>query len=69
MNGAKVSLPRREVYVPPGHLSEEDQRAAILIMQQVAKLTGQIPSERVFDNRFVKQVKQELKGWKPQLPR
>jgi ABC-type nitrate/sulfonate/bicarbonate transport system substrate-binding protein len=58
---------RDEVYVPSGYLTEEDQRAAILIMQQAANITGKIPTERVFDNRFVKQAEQELKGWKPQI--
>jgi ABC-type nitrate/sulfonate/bicarbonate transport system substrate-binding protein len=60
---------RDEVFVPSGYLPEEDQRAAILLMQQAANVTGQIPTERVFDNRFVKQAEQELKGWKPQLPK
>jgi hypothetical protein len=60
---------RDEVYVPSGYLTEEDQRAAILIMQQTANITAQISPERVFDNRFVKQVEHELKGWKPQVPR
>ena len=60
---------RDEVFVPSGYLTEEDQRAAILIMQQAANITGQISPERVFDNRFVKQAEQELKGWQPQIPR
>jgi len=60
---------REEVFVPPGYLAEEEQRAVILFMREAANVTEDTPSERVFDYRFVKQVEQELKGWKPQAPK
>lgn len=60
---------REEVFVPSGYLNEEEQRAVVLFMRKAANVTDDIPLERVFDYRFVKQAERELKGWKPQIPR
>jgi NitT/TauT family transport system substrate-binding protein len=57
---------REEVFVPSGYLTEEEQRAGVLLMRQTANVADDIPPERVFDYHFVKQAEQELKGWKPQ---
>jgi NitT/TauT family transport system substrate-binding protein len=59
----------RDESVPSGYVTEEGQRSAISLSKQVANVTDDIPPERVFDNRFVKQAEQELKGWKPHVPR
>jgi len=59
----------REEFVPSGYLSEEAERAAISLMKQAAKVTEEVSVGRVFDNRFVKQVELELKGWRPQIPK
>ncbi len=59
----------QEGFVSPGYLAEESERAVISLVKQAANIPDHIPPERVFDNRFVKQVEQELKGWKPQVPR
>jgi len=37
--------------------------------RETAKIADDIPPEQVFDNRFVKQVEKELKGWIPQIPK
>lgn len=58
-----------EESVPSGYVTEEAQRNAVSLAKQVANVTEEISPERVFDNRFVRQVEQELKGWKPQVPR
>ncbi len=58
-----------EEYVPSGYLTEQEQRAAISIIQQAANITEEIPAERVFDYRFVKQAEQELRGWRPEMRR
>jgi NitT/TauT family transport system substrate-binding protein len=59
----------REESVPSGYLTEEDQRTVISMIKQSGNLTEDIPPERVFDYRFVKQAELELKGWTPQMPR
>lgn len=59
----------REEYIPSGYLTEEAQRTVIAMLKTAANITQEIPPERVFDNRFVKQAERELKGWKPQVPR
>lgn len=59
----------KEEAVPMGYLTEEAERSIISIIKQAANIGEEIPPQRVFDNRFVKQVEQELKGWKPQVPR
>lgn len=59
----------QEEYVPSGFLAEEAQRIPISMIKQAANITGDIPPERVFDYRFVKQVERELKGWVPQSPK
>ncbi|HEY3302951.1 MAG TPA: ABC transporter substrate-binding protein [Candidatus Binatia bacterium] len=60
---------REEVFVPSGYLAEEDQLANIAIMKQAGGVKDEIPPERVFDYRFVRQAEQELKGWTPKIPR
>jgi hypothetical protein len=37
--------------------------------KQGANVAEEIPIERVFDNRFVKQAERELKGWQPSPPK
>jgi NitT/TauT family transport system substrate-binding protein len=59
----------REEYLPSGHLPEEVERTIISMRKQAANVTEDISPERVFDNRFVKQVEKELQGWTPQIPR
>jgi len=56
-------------YVPSGYLSEQEQRSAISMIRQAANITEDIPPERVFDYRFVKQAEQELRSWAPKVPR
>ncbi len=58
-----------EESVPSGYYSDDTEHTIISVMKQTANITEDIPPERVFNNRFVKQVEQELKGWKPQMPR
>jgi len=55
--------------IPPGHLGVEAQRQIVSIAVQAAKTQENILPERIFDDRFVKQAAQELKGWHPQAPR
>lgn len=55
--------------VPSGYLSEQEQRAVISVIKQAANITEDIPPDRIFDYRFVKQAEEELKGWRPQMPR
>ena len=52
-----------------GYHSEEAERTIISVMKQAANVLEDIAPQRVFDDRFVKQAEQELKGWQPQLPR
>jgi NitT/TauT family transport system substrate-binding protein len=59
----------RDALLPSGHLAEEQERAVISLGKQVANVTEDIPPERVFENRFIKQAEQELKGWTPKIPR
>lgn len=59
----------REEYLSSGSLTTEDQRTVIAIMKQAANIAEDIPPERVFDYRFVKQAEQEQKGWTPQVPK
>ncbi|HEY3302947.1 MAG TPA: ABC transporter substrate-binding protein [Candidatus Binatia bacterium] len=59
----------RDALLPSGHLNEDQERAVISLGKQVADVTEDIPPERVFENRFIKQAEQELKGWAPQAPR
>lgn len=59
----------QEEFIPSGYLTHDEERNVISVMKQAANVTEDIPPERVFDNRFVKQVEQELKNWKPQIPR
>jgi ABC-type nitrate/sulfonate/bicarbonate transport system substrate-binding protein len=59
----------REEYVPSGYLTEQVEREVISLLKQAANVKEDIPPERVFNNRFVKQAEQELKGWRPQAPR
>ena len=59
----------REESGPAGYLTDEVQRVAISLIKQAANITEDISVERVFDNRFVKQAEQDLKGWRPQIPR
>jgi NitT/TauT family transport system substrate-binding protein len=59
----------QEGYVPSGYLAAEAERTAVSMIKQAANVTEEVPPERVFDNRFVKQVEQELKGWRPRAPR
>jgi hypothetical protein len=42
---------------------------ANFIGQRGANVSAEIPADRVFDNRFIKQVEKELKGWAPQAPK
>jgi ABC-type nitrate/sulfonate/bicarbonate transport system substrate-binding protein len=58
----------QEEMVPTGYLSEREQQTTIAIVKQGANVLEDIPSNRVFDYRFVKQAEQELKGWQPQAP-
>jgi NitT/TauT family transport system substrate-binding protein len=58
-----------EEALPAGYDSEDTERRIISVMKQAANVTEDIPRERVFDHRFVKQAEQELKGWKPQAPK
>jgi hypothetical protein len=58
-----------EESLPSGYHNEETSRTIISAMKQAANITEDIPPERVFDYRFVKQAEQELKGWQPQAPK
>jgi NitT/TauT family transport system substrate-binding protein len=58
-----------EESLPSGYLSEEASRKIISAMKQAANISEEIPTERVFDYRFVKRAEQELKGWQPQVPK
>jgi NitT/TauT family transport system substrate-binding protein len=60
---------REEVFLAAGYLPEEDQLANIAMMKQATGGKDEIPPQRIFDYRFVKQAEQELKGWAPQAPR
>jgi len=55
--------------VPSGYLSEGEQQTTISLIKQGANIKEDIPPERVFDYRFVKQAEQDLKGWQPQAPK
>lgn len=57
----------RDGSVPSGYLTEDAERTAISIIKRAANVTEEIPPNRVFDNRFVKQAERELKGWRPQI--
>jgi len=59
----------REESLPSGQLSHEEIVTAIEITKQAANVTEVISPERIFDNRFVKQAEQELRNWKPPIPR
>jgi NitT/TauT family transport system substrate-binding protein len=59
----------RDALLPSGHLTEDQERAVISLGKQVANVTEDIPPERVFENRFIKQAEKELKGWTPAIPR
>lgn len=59
----------REEAVAAGYLSAEAERHAISITRQAANIAEDLPAERLFDNRFVKQAESELKGWVPQTPK
>jgi hypothetical protein len=39
------------------------------MIKQAANIAEEVPPDRVFDNRFVKQAERELKGWRPQIGR
>jgi ABC-type nitrate/sulfonate/bicarbonate transport system substrate-binding protein len=52
-----------------GYLSEDAARAVISMVQHAANVNEDTPTERVFDNRFVKQAEQDLKGWRPEIPK
>jgi hypothetical protein len=58
----------REALVPSGYLTEDAERAVIALGKQVANVSEEIPPRLVFDDRHVKQVEKELKGWQPILP-
>lgn len=58
-----------EEFVPPGYFTVQEEHTIISMAKQAANVTENIPPERVFDNRFVKQVEQELKSWVPKVPR
>ncbi|HEY3302950.1 MAG TPA: ABC transporter substrate-binding protein [Candidatus Binatia bacterium] len=60
---------REEILVPAGYLNENDQLANIALMKQVAQITDEIPPQKIFDYRFVRQAEQALKGWTPHAPR
>ena len=59
----------QEGFVASGYLPEEAQRNVISTIKQAANIAEEVPPERVFDYRFVKQAEQELKNWKPQILR
>lgn len=59
----------QEGFVSQGYLADEAERAVISLVKQGAKIAEDIPVERVFDDRFVKQAERELKGWRPQIPK
>ncbi|HEY2989000.1 MAG TPA: ABC transporter substrate-binding protein [Candidatus Binatia bacterium] len=59
----------REESIPSGYLNGEDERAVIAMMREAGNIAENIPPERIFDYRFVKQAEQDLKGWQPQIPR
>jgi NitT/TauT family transport system substrate-binding protein len=58
----------REALVPSVYLTEDAERAVIALGKQVANVSEEIPPRLVFDDRHVKQVEKELKGWQPVLP-
>jgi NitT/TauT family transport system substrate-binding protein len=58
-----------EHVVSSGYLNAESERAVISMSKQGANVAEEIPIERVFDNRFVKQAERELKGWQPSPPK
>ncbi len=57
----------RETILPSGYLGDDAARVVISMIKQAANITEDIPPERIFDYRFVKQAEQELKEWKPQI--
>lgn len=59
----------KEEYISSGYFNEETQHSAISLARQAANVTEQIPPDRVFDYGFAKQAEQELKGWRPRVPR
>jgi ABC-type nitrate/sulfonate/bicarbonate transport system substrate-binding protein len=52
-----------------GPLGDQAEREVISIAKRAANVIEEIPPDRVFDNSFVKQAEQELKGWRPQTPK
>jgi NitT/TauT family transport system substrate-binding protein len=59
----------RDELIPAGFLSDEAQRQVISLAKQDANVTEDIPPDRVFENRFLKQVESELKDWTPGAPK
>jgi NitT/TauT family transport system substrate-binding protein len=59
----------QEESLPAGYLSDEAARAVVSMVGQAAGIGEEIPVERVFDNRLVKQAELELKGWRPEVPK
>jgi ABC-type nitrate/sulfonate/bicarbonate transport system substrate-binding protein len=59
----------QEESVLSGYLTGEAEQTAVTMLKEAAGITEDIQPERVFDNRFAKQAEQELKGWRPQLPK
>jgi len=59
----------RETILPTGYLPDDAARVVVSTIKEAANVAEDIPLERVFDFRFVKQAEQDLKDWKPQAPR
>jgi NitT/TauT family transport system substrate-binding protein len=59
----------RDEALSAGDLGIEAERQVISIAKRSANVTDDIPPERVFDSRFVKQVQIEIKDWIPQPPK
>lgn len=59
----------REESLPAGYLGDAAERAVVSMVGQAAGVGEEVPAERVFDNRLVKQAERELKGWRPAAPK
>lgn len=58
-----------EESLPAGYHTDAAAQTIIAAMKQAANIADAIPTERVFDYRFVKLAEQELKGWQPEAPK
>jgi ABC-type nitrate/sulfonate/bicarbonate transport system substrate-binding protein len=53
----------------PGSIGDEAERQVISVARQAGNIAEEVPTNRVFDTRFVTQAQRELKDWAPRPPR